>query len=139
MHGERVANIRIYVVNRQVEPLLSGPAAEALGIITLNVADPGGNTWEDGKDYDQEANIIRISANDDAAEVLKRHENCFSGIGKLKHNQVKLHIDEDIMPVASRPDRFPFICAIVCELSSERWKKQGSSRTITGRHHGFRT
>lgn len=69
MHGEQVANIWIYVVNRQVEPLLSGPAAEALGIITLNVADAGGNTWEDGKEHDQEANITRTSSNDDATEA----------------------------------------------------------------------
>ena len=32
----QVANIRIYVVDKDVESLLSGYAAEALGIITLN-------------------------------------------------------------------------------------------------------
>ena len=34
--GEAVANLKIYVVNRDVDTLLSRPASEALGIIKFN-------------------------------------------------------------------------------------------------------
>ena len=42
-YKSQVANIRIYVVNKDVEPLLSGPAAEALGILTLNTENEHNN------------------------------------------------------------------------------------------------
>ena len=37
MHEGTVANVGIYVVKDNVEPLLSGDASEALGILTFNV------------------------------------------------------------------------------------------------------
>ena len=36
MYGEEVANVGLYVVKGDVEPLLSGAASEALGIISFN-------------------------------------------------------------------------------------------------------
>ena len=36
MHNDTVANVRIYVVDKEVETLLSGPACEALGIISFH-------------------------------------------------------------------------------------------------------
>ena len=36
MYGDKMANVGIYVVKGDVEALLSGPASEALGIISFN-------------------------------------------------------------------------------------------------------
>ena len=36
MHNGAVANVGIYIVDNQVEALLSGPACEALGIISFH-------------------------------------------------------------------------------------------------------
>ena len=55
MHGYQVANIRIYVVDKPVEPLISGAAAEALGIITLN-------TGTDVQIENTERNIRRVAS-----------------------------------------------------------------------------
>ena len=39
MYNDMVTNVGMYVVDKEVEPLLSGAASEALGIISFNVKD----------------------------------------------------------------------------------------------------
>ena len=42
------------------------------------------------------------------ADLLEEYDDLFLGLGKLKNYQVKLHIDEDIPPVAQPHRRVPF-------------------------------
>ena len=43
-----------------------------------------------------------------AADLFEEYDDLFHGLGKLKNYQVKLHIDEDISPVAQPHRRVPF-------------------------------
>ena len=90
----------LYVVDKQVEPLLSGPAAEALGIITLN-------TGTDIQIENTESNIRRVASSPEVKELIQKHPKCFKGIGKLKDHQVRIHVDEEVPPVACPPRPVP--------------------------------
>ena len=41
-------------------------------------------------------------------QLLKKYAHLFDGIGTLKNFEVKLHIDENVPPVAQSPRRIPF-------------------------------
>ncbi len=41
-------------------------------------------------------------------ELVQQYPHLFNGIGKLKHAEVKLHIDENVRPVAQSARRIPF-------------------------------
>ena len=41
-------------------------------------------------------------------ELIEEYSDCFSGLGKLKDFQLKIHIDESVTPVAQQPRRIPF-------------------------------
>ena len=44
-----------------------------------------------------------------AQKICSRHPKLFQGIGKLKGTKVKLHIDENVTPVAQpHAGKFPF-------------------------------
>ena len=77
MHGDAVTNVRIYVVDKEVETLLSGQASEALGIIKFN----------------KQHAIRRIQATKNAKKhPLVNFREVFEGVGKLKDHSVKLYV-----------------------------------------------
>ncbi|XP_014677655.1 PREDICTED: uncharacterized protein K02A2.6-like [Priapulus caudatus] len=41
-------------------------------------------------------------------KLLSKHSACFSGLGKLKDYQVKLHIDPSVTPIAQRQRKIPY-------------------------------
>lgn len=41
-------------------------------------------------------------------ELKSKYSNVFQGIGKLKDNKLKLHIDENVVPVAQKIRKVPF-------------------------------
>ena len=83
MHNDTIANVGIYVVDKEVETLLSGPACEALGITSFH-----------GENAVPPPNAHRITRNKSVQHVLAKHPTVFKGVGKLKNYQVKLHIDD---------------------------------------------
>ena len=95
MYEDTVANVRIYVVKKEVETLLSGPVSEALGIITFNRSQ-------------QDDSIRRVSQDPVKEAIVTRFPEVFNGIGKLKNHQVTLHIDDSVPSVASPPRPVPF-------------------------------
>ena len=103
MHNERVANIALYVINKDVETLLSGAAAEELGIITFN----SGSTSQYPV-YD-EMSDVRIAEEDHdpyKKQIRAKYPSLTSNrVGKLRDYQVKYYIDENVPPVveARRP------------------------------------
>ena len=95
MYGNAVANVCIYVVDKKVETLLSGPASEELGIIKLHTK--------------AKANTIRcVDQPAEANHPQNLFPELFSGTGILNDYQVKLHIDENVRPVAEPPRPIPF-------------------------------
>ena len=120
MFGTNVANIKFYVVPKDVETLLSGAAAEALGILSLTNAK------------EKTPAIIHRIESDDSAKILADFPECLSGIGKMKDYKVKFHIDEDIIPVACPPRPIPYHLRTKCEQELEKMEQQG----IIEEHHG---
>ena len=97
MHSDTVAIVGIYVVDKEVETLLSGPACEALGMISFH-----------GENTAPSPNAHCITGDKSVQHILAKYPMVFKGIGKLKNYQVKLHIDENIPPVASPLHPEPF-------------------------------
>jgi len=48
-------------------------------------------------------NTVRAGADD----IIQEYPKCFSGLGKLKNFEVKIHIDESVKPVAQATRRIP--------------------------------
>ena len=76
-------NSKILVVNSQTS-LLGYETATELGILTI-------------------ANAVSVEKN-----VYQVYPSLFSGLGKMKDVEVKLHIDESVKPVHQSHNRIPF-------------------------------
>ena len=72
-----------------------------------------------GKDTAEKLNVLRvgppsilqaytITSEGNAEDILKNNADIFSGIGKLKDFQLKLHVNESVKPVAQPVRRLPF-------------------------------
>ena len=112
MHSDTVANVRIYVVDKEVETLLSGPACEALGIISFH-----------GENAVPPPNAHQITRDKSVQHILTKYPTVFKGVGKLKNYQVKLHISDNVPPVASPPRPPPFLSSSICARNSTKWKR----------------
>ena len=44
----------------------------------------------------------------DEADIYKKYEQVFNGIGKMKGTRVKFHVDDTIKPVQQKSRRIPF-------------------------------
>ena len=42
------------------------------------------------------------------SEILEKHAQVFTGVGKLKHFELKLHINPDVTPVQQAIRRIPY-------------------------------
>jgi hypothetical protein len=94
-HHDSVSNTKFYVMNKEVETLLSGPVCEELGIITFS---------------EEPTNNIRMTTNIDEAKakLMKKFPSIFSGVGTLKGHKVKFFIDREVPPVFQPPRPIPF-------------------------------
>ena len=74
MYDEAVANLRIYVVDKDLEFLLSGQPSEELGVITFK---------DRRKPLTTSALTRRtgLKANQDVAQIVTQHKRVFEGIG----------------------------------------------------------
>ena len=91
--GDEIANVGIYVVNGDVEPLLSGAASEALGIISFN----------------GDASVRKSEVTDPINQVyMSKFPAVFTGVGKMKGVKVKFHVDPSVPPKA-RPKKTELI------------------------------
>ena len=59
---------------------------------------------------DDQARVHAISDTGDSElnHILNKYDNCFEGLGKLKDYQLKIHIDENIPPIAQNVLCVPF-------------------------------
>ena len=92
MYGEAVTNTCIYVVDQDLETLLSGTVSEELGSIEFN----------------PKAVLRTKIENTTKSKIALQYPNLFSGIGTLKKYQVKFDINRDIQPIASSARPVPF-------------------------------
>lgn len=115
---EGVANVRIYVVKQNEEFLLSGIAAEDLGVIKFNPTP---------KPISKSTLVRRagVKKNKKRPHVTSTHKTVFDGIGLLKDHQVQLHIDTDVQPIAEQPVQSRSIYARDLKTRTREWKNRG--------------
>ena len=74
---------KFFVVKGNSGPLLGYPACHSLGLVQI---------------------VCQLSHND----LMSKYSDLFHGMGKLKNKSVRIHIDENVKPVAQRARRIPF-------------------------------
>ena len=89
----RKFNDRLYVVEGSGGSLLSWKTSQELNLLQT---------------VQQVTNLPSHPEANAPADLLEEYYDLFHGLGKLKNYQIKLHIDEDIPPVAQPHRRVPF-------------------------------
>ena len=138
-YKERGSNIALYVINKDVETLLIGAAAEDLGILTFN-----GETSPSSpvNNEDTAANVCMAEETLDPFKRKLKAEfpSVFSGkVGKTKDYQVKYYVDEDVPPVAEPRRPIPYHASRNdSTVRLRKWKRREYARSITALRHLFR-
>ena len=52
--------------------------------------------------------VDTLYSQDRYAKFVKKYKACFSGLGKLKGFQLKLHVDQNVKPVVQPMRKIPF-------------------------------
>ena len=87
-----------HIISGSCEPILAGNSALQLGIIKFSTQP----------DTFQPILMIDSIRKGKLQEIIARYLENFTGLGKLKNHQVKLHIDENIKPVNVPPRSMPY-------------------------------
>ena len=100
MYEDIVAHVGIYVVNNpNVEPLLSGSASEALGIITFN-GGSGAAVRRCTEDKETEDPVKQV--------YISKFPPVFDGVGEFPNYTCKYYVDKSVPPVACPPRTVPY-------------------------------
>ena len=121
MHGDAVTNATIYVINKEVETLISGAVSEQLGIITFNRESNVSKIYEE-EQYDKQK-----------ADIVGKFPSIFDGtVGTLRDHEVQLHIDDTIRPVCQPSRPIPFHLRGKLEEELHEMLEQGIIEEHTG-------
>ena len=115
--------------SRQLYAYGSKVPLDVLGSFTADVSLPTGRDCVDakflvingkgqsllGRETAEKLNVLRVGLpeqvqqiDDENPDFVRKHSKLFSGFGKLKNHQVKLHVKAEEKPVAQPPRRIPF-------------------------------
>ena len=83
---------KVYVTDGHDHALLSRSSSEALQLITIR----------------HEAVVADLKPESKVDQLLEKYKDCFSGLGKLKDFQVKIHIDKSVQPSQQTHRRIPY-------------------------------
>ena len=100
--GSTSVPVNWHIISGSCEAILAGSVCEELGIIQFNKA-PQPFQPINMIDTDVPSNSKQL-----LQDTLKNYPENFSGLGKLRHYQVKLHIDPSVKPVAVPPRPIPY-------------------------------
>ena len=114
-YKDEIANIGIYVVKGNVEPLLSGAASEALGVISFHGSTDVRRTEECDEEEKDPVKQVYIS----------QFPSLFSGVGKMNNVKVKFHIDPSVPPVARPKKTTPYHLQSKLDKEIERMEING--------------
>ena len=115
--GDRVANTWFYIMDGNVETLLSGPVSEELGIITMHPKNKVRQVWK---------------TSGPGSEIRRRYPKIFQGVGTLKDYKVKFFIDDQVPPVFQPPRPVPFHLREKMDRELENMEKDD----VIEPHHG---
>ena len=90
-----------HILSGSCEPILSGDDAVALGLIQFNktqyIFNPISMVYS-----------VNVNAKERLQACLVKYQDTFTGVGKLKGHQVKLHVDHTIKPVVEPQRSVPY-------------------------------
>ena len=111
MFGENVTNASVYILDQDVETLLSGRVSEDLNIIQFN---------------DEPIRKVETASTPEKAEFVNSYPEVFSDkIGTLKGHKVKIHIDPEVKPVAQPSRPVPFHLRSKFERELKKMEEDG--------------
>ena len=113
----RKLNDRFYVVKGSGRSLLSWKTSQELNLLQT---------------VQQITNLPSQSEAKVPAKLIEEFDDLFHGLGKLKNYQIKLHIDEDVSPVAQPHRRVPFHVRKQLEEQLRRDEELGVKERIEG-------
>ena len=87
-----------HIISGFCEPILSGSAAQKLGIIQFNSTP----------EIFQSISMIEECKSQELHDYLARYPENFSRLGKLKNHKVKPHINSDIKPISVQQRSIPY-------------------------------
>ena len=97
-YGSTSVSVLWHVISGSSEPILSGNASLQLGIIEFKKPD----------DVFEPILLIEADEKEELQQILARYPHNFSGLGKLKNYQAKLHVDKEVKPVNVPAHSFPY-------------------------------
>ena len=104
VHSKRRVAAATFYVTRGTTPILGCETSTNLRLITMNV-----NAVSKASKVATDTSCCDWDASKRKENLLKgRHPNVFTGIGKLKGHEQKIHINTNIPPVAQTNRRVPF-------------------------------
>ena len=123
MFNKSVANAKFYILDAEVETLISGAVSEELGIIKMN---PAGTS-----------NVLRTPVvSKMKSKIMTKFPSIFKGTGTLRDHKVKFYIDEDVPPVYQPPRPSHFILERRWIENRKRWRMRMSLRNTMDQLHG---
>lgn len=93
--------IEWHIISGSCEPIISGKASTQLDIIQFNSKPPAF----------QPLNMIENQnpeVKQSIQSILAQYPEVFTGVGKLRNHQVKLHVDQSVKPVNVPPRLVPY-------------------------------
>ena len=128
----RFAYSTFYVLNGAGGNLLSAKTAQDLALIQLINRVQGMTSQNDvnietQQKYEHSTQNSIIPQSDDSriTELVTKYQNVFIGEGKLKDQQVRLHVREDIKPVLQPQRRIPYHLRKAVTNELEKLMEQG--------------
>lgn len=115
--SKKITTATFYIIGGSNDSLLSYDTSVQLGLI------PEINSVSS-------SNLGHSNGNTD--KLLKQYPELFEGIGKLKDRQIKLHIDDSIVPIAQHHRRIPFHLREKVEKELERLEQLDIIEKVNG-------
>ena len=100
--GTTIIPVDWHIISGSCEPILSGTASRQLSIIRFN-ATP--DTYEPIHMIAEHADP---ESKQDLQDILLEYPETFTGLGKLKNHEVRLHVDKSVKPVVTPPRTTPY-------------------------------
>ena len=100
--GNSSIPVEWHIISGSCEPILSGKAAQQLGIIQFNGSP---DTFEP---VNMINDTTKPSKKESLQNILSEFPENFQGIGCLRGHQVRLHIDKSVKPVVTPPRTTPY-------------------------------
>ena len=128
----RFAYNEFFVVNTNSPNLIGGNLAIQLGLLSINVQQVNKITSVSKPSHDNASFKTCLTKVPTRLRTNIQHfQNVFTGTGKLKCEQIKLHINKYVKPVAQKPRRIPFHLRQKVDLELKKLREADIIEDIT--------